>query len=459
VESLKGTRDFFPEEMRFRRWLEDRWRGVAEAYGYQEVDGPVLEPLELYSRKSGEEIVRQLYRFTDQGQREVALRPEMTPSLTRMLLERAAALPKPIRWYSIPRLFRYERPQRGRLREFFQLNMDLFGVADETADAELICAASDALRAVGLADSEFRVYVNDRRLVEAILSAEGIAPAQRPGVLAAIDKLERAAGTEAKDMLAAERISRRDAERVLSLFRGEPRETVAGYPSDSDVARAYRPLERLQALVEAGGAGAVVEPNLRIVRGLAYYTGIVFEIFATRGDLRAVCGGGRYDDLLADMGGGALPAVGFGLGDVVLEEVLRDLGKMPALARKLDLYVIPATEDDLPDALALARDSRKAGLIAETALRRQPVGKQLGRAAAAGARFAVVVGETERASGRLVFRDLLKGEDLPIETSILRELGREKTAAWQRLVDAIAAGADQLKTGTGSAARQTAHRA
>jgi histidyl-tRNA synthetase len=169
METLKGTRDFFPAQMRFRRWLEGRWRSVAEAYGYEEVDAPVLEPLELYTRKSGDEIVRQLYRLTDLGGRELALRPEMTPSLARMLLGRGASLPKPIRWYSIPRLFRYERPQRGRLREFFQLNLDLFGVADESADAELVCAAADVLRAVGLQDGDFRIRLNDRRLVDALL--------------------------------------------------------------------------------------------------------------------------------------------------------------------------------------------------------------------------------------------------------------------------------------------------
>jgi histidyl-tRNA synthetase len=418
MENLKGTRDFFPEEMRFRRWLEGRWRSVAEAYGYEEVDAPVLEPLELYTRKSGDEIVRQLYRLTDQGERELALRPEMTPSLARMLLSREASLPKPIRWYSIPRLFRYEKPQRGRLREFFQLNLDLFGIADESADAELVCAAADVLRAVGLEDADFRIHVNDRRLVEALLEAEGVPGSLRAAVLAAVDRLHRVAAGEAAAMLEQAGMARPEAERILSLFRRDVHEVVADHGEGSAVARAGSALGRLQALAAAGGAGGVVIADLGIVRGLAYYTGIVFEIYATRGRLRAICGGGRYDDLLAAFGGGALPAVGFGLGDAVLEELLTELGRMPRLGRRLDLVVIPATQGDLADALALAARCRSAGLVVETALRRQAVAKQLGRAASSGARFAVVVGETERASGRYSARDLARGEDLPPTTDL-----------------------------------------
>ncbi len=412
METLKGTRDFFPAQMRFRRWLEGRWRSVAEAYGYEEVDAPVLEPLELYTRKSGDEIVRQLYRLTDQGGRELALRPEMTPSLARMLLGRAASLPKPIRWYSIPRLFRYERPQRGRLREFFQLNLDLFGVVDESADAELVCAAADVLRAVGLQDGDFRIRVNDRRLVDALLEAERVAPERRGAALAAVDRLHRSR-SEAEAALERGGFAAGEGARLLSLFSREAGEVLAGYPEDSAVARAARPLRRLVELAVAGGAGDVVATDLAIVRGLDYYTGLVFEVYATRGGLRAICGGGRYDDLLGALGGGPLPAVGFGLGDAVLEELLTELGRLPELGRRLDLVVIPATEADLPDALALAARCRRAGLAVETALRRQQVGKQLGRAAASGARFAVVVGEAERTSGRYVIRDLVRGTDLP----------------------------------------------
>ena len=429
MESLKGTRDFFPERMRFRRWLEGRWRGVAEAYGYEEVDGPVLEPLDLYTRKSGDEIVRQLYRLTDRGRRELALRPEMTPSLARMLLGREASLPKPIRWYSIPRLFRYERPQRGRLREFFQLNMDLFGIAEEGADAELICAAADTLRAVGLADGEFRVRVNDRRLVEALLDAEGVAAGLRPAVLAAVDRLLRRAGTDPHEPLRESGLSGEEAEGLLSLFGRDTTEVVESYPESSPVRRAYLPLGRLGPLVEAGGAGPVVEFDLRIVRGLAYYTGIVFEIYATGGNLRAICGGGRYDDLLAGLGGGPLPAVGFGLGDAVLEELLAELGRVPPLQRRLDLYVITLRDEDHAEAIALSRRCRHAGLIVETGLRHQALVKQLDRATAAGASFAVVLGEAER-PGLVTTRDLRRARSLTMRLEDLPDvLRRELTAS------------------------------
>ncbi|HEY7530994.1 MAG TPA: histidine--tRNA ligase [Gemmatimonadota bacterium] len=417
MESLKGTRDFFPPEMRVRRWLESRWREVAEGYGYEEVDGPVLEPLELYTRKSGDEIVRQLYRLRDAGGREVALRPEMTPTLARMLASRAASLPRPQRWYSVPRLFRYERPQRGRLREFFQLNLDVFGVADESADAELVCATADALRAAGLEDAEFRVRASDRRLVDALLEAEGVESTRRPAVLAAVDRLDRAP-EDARAALDRAGWRAADAERVLALF-GRPVHEAVAAARDPAVARAAEPLGRLADLVDAGGAGGVLEPTLRVVRGLAYYTGIVFEAHPTAAGFRALCGGGRYDALLEDLGGPALPAAGFGMGDAVLHELLRELGRLREPARRLDLAVIPATAGDLSDAVALARGARAAGLAVETGLRGGGVGKQLARAAANGARLAVVTGEEERRTGRLRLRDLASGAEREVPAADL----------------------------------------
>jgi histidyl-tRNA synthetase len=430
LESLKGTRDFFPPEMRVRRWLEARWREVAEGYGYEEVDGPVLEPLELYTRKSGDEIVRQLYRLRDAAGREIALRPEMTPTLARMLASRAASLPRPQRWYCIPRLFRHERPQRGRLREFFQLNLDVVGVPDESADAELVCATADALRATGLQDAEFRVRASDRRLVDALLESEGVEPARRPGVLAAVDRLDRAPD-EARAALDRAGWDAADAERVLGLFERPVADAVAA-ARDPAVARAAEPLARLGELVEAGGAGGVLEPTLRVVRGLAYYTGIVFEAHASAGGFRAICGGGRYDALLSDLGGPALPAAGFGMGDAVLEELLRELGRLPQPPRRLDLAVIPAAAGDLADALSLARRCRAAGLTVETGLREGAVGKQVGRAAAAGARFAVVTGADERRTGRLRVRDLATGDEREVAAPELPRAVREAAGGTER---------------------------
>jgi histidyl-tRNA synthetase len=413
LEGLKGTRDFYPDAMRLRRWIEGRWREVAERYGFEEYDAPMLEPLELYTRKSGEEIVEQLYTFEDKGGRKVALRPEMTPSLARMIAARSQGLPKPVKWYSIPRLFRYERPQRGRLREFFQLNLDIVGVEGVEADAEIIAAGVDVLRACGLTADDFVVRYSDRRLLDAVLAALSIPAERRSAVYAALDKLLRA-GEEAvvaelhkahvPDLTAralVEAIARRDLAGLQDSLHATG---VLLAPEASRVVR-------LERYLEAYGVGDFCRFDAAVVRGLAYYTGIVFELYDRAGELRALCGGGRYDDLLASVGGEPLPAVGFGLGDVVLIELLTEKGRLPELGARCDVAVVPVGEEDRPAAIAAAARLREAGLAVDLALREQSVGKALKRAAQGRARFAVVIGERERADGVWAVKDLASGEE------------------------------------------------
>jgi histidyl-tRNA synthetase len=406
VTALPGFRDVFPDALARRRHIFAAWREVAARYGFEEYDGPPLEPVELYTKKSGEEIVEQLYRFRDKGDRDVALRPEMTPTLARMVAQRAAQLKKPIRWFSIPQLFRYERQQRGRLREHFQLNMDIIGEPGPLADAEVIAAAVDIVRTLGFGPGDVRVRLSDRRvLADALTSDLGVGAGELAAVLGALDRYERA--PEA-------------ARAALEAALGGPGakvESVLGFAAALDQPQALLARPAAAALREcldylrAMGLSEFVDLDLRIVRGLAYYTGIVFELFDAKRALRAICGGGRYDDLLKQVGGVDLPCVGFGMGDVVLGELLAERDGPPRSEPPVTVFVATVGDDDRPTALALVHALRERGVRVEFALRRQALGKQLELAGARGARAAVVIGPEERAKGEAVVRSLASGTE------------------------------------------------
>ncbi|HEX6644558.1 MAG TPA: histidine--tRNA ligase [Gemmatimonadales bacterium] len=407
TRALPGFRDFYPDDLALRSHIFRTWRAVATRYGFEEYDGPPLEPLELYTAKSGPEIVGQLYGFTDKGGREVSLRPEMTPTLARMVAARANGLRKPIRWFSIPQLFRYERQQRGRLREHFQLNCDLIGEPGPLADAEIIALAVDVMRAFGLGPADVRVRVSDRRALSALLTAGGVREEQLADAYQAIDKAERMSRDDLASQLAGAGLSGGAIERVfeVSAIRGWPA-LEAAVAGSADGAAAVEPLRRTLEALGHMGLADFVDVDLTIVRGLAYYTGTVFELFDAGRSLRAICGGGRYDTLLASLGGTDLPALGFGMGDVVLAELLRERGRAPDAPAAIDAFVAGVTADDLPDVLAIAHELRDAGLRAEYAFGGQALGKQLRQADARAARWAVVVAPDERASGMVVVKDL-----------------------------------------------------
>jgi len=377
-------------------------------YGFQEYDGPPLEPLELYTAKSGEEIVTQLYNFTDKGGREVALRPEMTPTLARMVAARANGLRKPIRWFSIPQLYRYERQQRGRLREHFQLNCDLIGEPGPLGDAEIIALAIDAVRSFGLGPSDFRVRVSDRRVLAELLAGLGLDETQAAVAYQVLDKFGRVPREVSVGKLRDAAVGPDAINRLLELSgvrTWEAFREAAG--ALGGALGAGEPLRRTLAALEAMGLAAYLDLDLTVVRGLAYYTGTVFELFDARGELRAICGGGRYDNLLQALGGVDLPALGFGLGDVVLTELLRDRGLVPGEQSSIDVFLAGISEEDAPEVLALAHELRDAGMRVEYALSPQPLGKQLRLADARNARLAVVLGPDERARGELVVKDLV----------------------------------------------------
>ena len=416
---LPGFRDFIPEEFAFREHILDAWRRVSRRYGFSEYDGPPLEPLGLYVEKSGEEIVGQLYHFQDKGEREVSLRPEMTPSLARILAEHSRSLAKPIRWFSVPQLFRYERQQRGRLREHFQWNVDVVGEEGVAADVEVLAVGLDGLRELGLGPDDILARVSDRRLLSAVLSAFGVEEERLVTAFAVIDKLERASPDHSLERLRTEGGLNEDNARVaLELFEEGTLEGVASRLGDQEGVAPE--LERLEAYfdqLEAMSLGPYVQFDLRIVRGLAYYTGIVFELFDRKGELRAICGGGRYDRLLELVGGDPLPAVGFGMGDVVLGDLIRERGLMPETRPQVDYYIVVIGEEHRKLALSIAHANRDRGLSVLYGLKEQSVRKQFTAAGNAGARDVIVLGPDEVARGRAVIRNMASGEEreVPVE--------------------------------------------
>lgn len=411
MQSLPGFRDFFPAECARRNYLTGTWRRVARSFGFREYDGPTLEPLDLYRKKnSGGEILGQLFSFTDKGEREVALRPEMTPTVARMLIAKAREYRKPIKWFSIAPFFRYEKQQSGRLREFLQLNCDLVGDDSPAADAELLALLIESLRAFGLTSDDIVVRVSDRRTWMDFLAAKGVSDeALGREVLSIIDKLEREPRDVLEKKLAAFNLNLSEIETFITSAR-------PGF------------FTALQSNLAARGLDDFCQLDLRIVRGLAYYTGLVFEVFDRREERRAIAGGGRFDRLLSDLSDGKvdLPAIGFGIGDVVLGDLLADLpgprAKMEAAmaaGQASDIFVIVADESRRPEALAVVQLLRALGRRVEYPLNADKVGRQFKDADASGATMALVVGgEWPK----------LKIKDLQTRTET--ELAQEALADW-----------------------------
>ncbi len=396
-QPLPGFRDFYPEQFAERAHIFETWRRIVRRYSFVEYDGPPLEPLELYTQKSGDEIVTQLYNFVDKGERTVAMRPEMTPTFARMVGARAQALRKPVRWFSIPQLFRYERTQKGRLREHYQLNVDLVGESDVLADAELLSIAIEIMRAFGLTSDDVRARVSDRRLLNGLLEHLAIPESAWPVVYAVLDKLDRQPRDVSAAKLAAASIAPDVAARILGFGALDFAAVQLQYGSAPTVAEHIARFAAYVAHVEALGVRAWIKFDLTIVRGLAYYTGIVFELFDAKGDFRAICGGGRYDHLLASLGGADMPALGFGMGDVVLGELLRERGLMPRTPNSVGYWIAQSPLDaDFPSAmLQTATALRARGGVVEYALRAQKLEKQFESGRKAGAAVFIIVDPSE----------------------------------------------------------------
>jgi len=372
MERLPGFRDFYPEPLPHtdtwsadaRQFIFDRWRETAKRYNFREYDGPPLEPLELFTTKSGEEIVGQLYNFTDKGERAVSLRPEMTPTLARMVAAHERNYKKPIKWFALPQLFRYERQQKGRLREHFQFNADIIGESDPAADAELIALLIDTLRSFGLTEQDFVIRLSSRNAWHDFFKHGGGDMAHEYAFYQIVDKLERTSPEESEKKLSVLGFSIADVNQFIE----------SGKPTAE--------LENILQNLAARGLGSFVKIDYRVIRGLAYYTGVVFEAFDARGEFRAIAGGGRYDNLVKLISGGKvnLPALGFGMGDVVLLEILKSRGLLPKFDSHVDVFVLIEDETLRAPSLKLVQDLRTAGFAVEYSLTPSKSDKQFKRA-------------------------------------------------------------------------------
>ncbi len=413
IKSVKGTRDFYPKEMSIRTWLYDNMRKVSESFGYQEYEAPILETLELYAAKSGEEIVnKQSYVFEDRSGDKITLRPELTPSLARMVAKKQGQLTFPLRWWSFGPFWRYERPQKGRSREFFQWNIDMIGDGSAGADAELVIIAATFLKNLGLKSDEVQIKVNDRELIETETSNLGLDEDQRAKSLLWIDKkdkLNKEAWTNYGKELGF------DEDQIIG---------IEGMINDKDLWKKSERLSKVFEIVEAYGMSDYISYDPGIIRGLLYYTGTVFEAWDTAGDFRALFGGGRYDNLVGDVGGQDVGGVGFACGDVVIKLLLDKLGRLPEVGdTPADFYVTVFDEDTLIPSLTLAKEIRQAGIKVTSHLKIEKLGKQFKYADRIGSRFALVLGPDEIANNQVNLKNLGNGEQKQIlRSELINEL-------------------------------------
>ena len=414
AKGVKGTRDFYPEEMRLRNWLFDNFTYASLLHGFEEYDAPVLETEELYTRKQGEDIVKQLYNFKDKGDRKVSLRPEMTPSLARMVMSRAGVLPMPIKWFSIPQCWRYERMQKGRGREHFQWNVDIWGTSEISADAELFSVITTFLEGVGLTEEDIVIRVSSRKVLEEVLGSLGISGDLFAQTCIIVDKMDKLSPEVINEQLTdlghnSEVIS--TIQSTLGLKHLNSLKKVL--KSDS---KALSELTELFEAIESYGIADWVEFDASIVRGLAYYTGSVFEVNDRKRKFRTICGGGRYDKLLSTLGGKDLPATGFGFGDMVIMELLKDKGLLPQLLSGVEDVVIALDSELKNVAVKVASVLRDSDRLVDLVLEEKKMKWAFKHAERVGATRLILVGPEEWSRQKIKVKDLQSGEEY--ETSI-----------------------------------------
>ncbi|MBS0662463.1 MAG: histidine--tRNA ligase [Verrucomicrobia bacterium] len=409
-QTLPGFREFYPDDLARRKHIFDLWRRTAHHFGFVEYDAPVLEPLELYKAKSGDEIEAQLFSFTDKGGREVALRPEMTPTVCRLVGARINALKRPVKWFSIAEFYRYERMQKGRGRCFFQLNADIFGEPGPEAEIELVALLIQCLASFGLTEQDFYIRLSDRNLWFYYLEALGLDEARIRGVLGAVDRYEKY-GDEAFKAY-TEQFGELDASlkaKVLAFLEIksiEALEATLAAVGHAKLGARLADWRKLLGGLDAMGLTKFIAVDLGVVRGLAYYTGFVFEAFDRKGELRALAGGGRYDDLVEKLGGPALPAVGFAIGDMTFALLLEQRGLMPNFIQAPDVYCVIGGEAARRAAFGDIHALRAAGRRVDYPLKEVAFGKQFKLAADSGAKLALIYGDDEVAQGKVKIRDL-----------------------------------------------------
>ena len=417
AQGVRGTRDFYPEEMRLRNWLFDNFDDAALLHGFEEYDAPVLEHEELYTRKQGEEITQQLYNFQDKGDRKVALRPEMTPSLARMVMSRAGALPMPIKWYSIPQCWRYERTQRGRGREHYQWNVDIWGTNEISADAELISVLVTFFEGVGLTEEDLVIRMSSRKVLEEVLGSLGIVGDMFAQTCIIVDKMDKLPADVVSEQLASLGIEAKAIETIQSTLGIKDMESLRSMLGEESPAVVE--LTSLFSALDAYGISEWIEFDASIVRGLAYYTGPVFEAHDRAGELRAICGGGRYDKLLSTLGGKDLPATGFGFGDMVIMELLAEKGLVPELTSGNDDVVISLSPELRNAAMSVASSLRSAGRAVDLVLEDKRLKWAFKHAERSGAQRLVMVMPDEWKAGKVRIKDLETGEETNVDVESL----------------------------------------
>jgi len=422
ISSVRGTRDFYPQQMAVRNFIIDGWKAASQRSGFEEFDGPIFEYLQMYQVKSGDEIVEQLFHLTDRGGRQLAIRPEITPTLARMVNQQISSLPRPIKWFSVPRLCRAERPQKGRLREFFQWNIDIIGCDDVLADAEVIFCSIDYLRSAGLTEKDITAKISSRKLLAALLKNIGIPEDKLDSLYPVLDKKAKIPAEAFKEILQKEISDSAIINTILKLMDAhsvdEIQKIVPDIVSNNEVEKAAQELIRVFQYLDLMGIHNFCRFDMSIVRGLAYYTGMVFEIHAAAGDLRAICGGGRYDNLLKDFGGPAVSATGMGMGDCVLEILLRERGLLKEenlRSKSLDYFIAVAEPSLAEKAIELAARLRLSGFGCEFAYKPAALGKQLKQASAANAAKTIILGQELIQQNQLVIKDMASGEQQLID--------------------------------------------
>ena len=420
----KGTRDFYPPDMRLRSWLFSQWRSVASLYGFSEYDAPVLESESLYTRKAGEEVTQQLYNFVDKGDRNVALRPEMTPSLARMVMAKKGGLSLPLKWFSIPQCWRYERMTRGRRREHYQWNMDIWGVDGIQAEAELLSAMVTFFRNVGLSSDDVGIKVNSRGVIAEVLTELGVPPEKFAATCVLVDKLEKVPIDAIQGELEELGLEKSTIEKLTSVLTNTSIESISAVlPPDSN---AIQQLSQLFTLCKSYGIEDWIMFDASVVRGLAYYTGVVFEAFDRKGVLRAIAGGGRYDKLLETFGGDPTPAVGFGFGDAVIVELLKERNILPSFEGSGFDTVVFAMSDDLYGvAVEVASKLRAEGQTVDLILEEKKAKWAFKYASRIEAKYVVIVASDEYANGEVTVKDLSLGEQKAVKIEALEQWAKD----------------------------------
>ena len=416
LQPVKGTRDFFPEEMRLRNWLFEIWRSASVQAGFEEYDTCVLEHEDLYIRKAGDEISKQLFSFEDKSGRRLSLRPEMTPSLARLVLQHNKSLSFPIKWFSMPQCFRYERMTKGRRREHFQWNADIIGQPHIFAEAEILMLLISACESMGLTKKEFNVFINDRRILNAILSQINVPKELHSTVLVILDKRDKISSEALVAMLEDTGMSAKQVGQLNEFLSNTDLKDLEENLSDTT---GVEQLHSLMDMMDTAGCSGYLKFDISIVRGLSYYTGAVFEVNSPEKKHRAICGGGRYDSLLSAFGGETVPAVGFGFGDVVVLDVLKEMGRFPELPRKLDYTIIPFANEQVGIALKIAAELRMRGSVVDCNFSMRKMKKTMRQANESGAAKAILLFPEELAEDKVVIRDMILHEQKPVKIADL----------------------------------------